>query len=165
MAVRKRANSWQYDFKLPGYRRQRKAGFKTRAEAREAERRAREDLISGRKRILFADAYEQYLSATTMKDRSRDSYRDLWPSIEPVLGHLFVEEVDTPAMDGNFPRYIGTQASRSTRSQAKRRFPWPRPNPEKATRLGEHKELAPRSSLAPHRAASARSRGSKWSIA
>ena len=54
MAVRKRANSWQYDFKLQGYRRQRRAGFKTRAEAHEAERRAREDLISGQKRIQFA---------------------------------------------------------------------------------------------------------------
>ena len=43
MAVRKRANSWQYDFKLQGYGRQRRAGFKTRAEAHEAERRARED--------------------------------------------------------------------------------------------------------------------------
>ena len=73
MAVRKRANSWQYDFKLPGYERQRRAGFKTKAEAHEAERRAREDLISGRKRVQFADAYEQYMSATTMKDRSRDS--------------------------------------------------------------------------------------------
>ena len=51
MAVRKRANPWQYDFKLQGYRRQRRAGFRTRAEAHEAEARAREDLISGRKRI------------------------------------------------------------------------------------------------------------------
>ena len=99
MAVRKRANSWQYDFKLQGYRRQRRAGFKTRAEAHEAERRAHEDLISGRKRIQFADAYEQYMSATTMKDRSRDSYGNLWPQIKPVLEHLFIEEVDTAAMD------------------------------------------------------------------
>ena len=56
-------------------------------------------LDSGRKRIQFADAYEQYLSATTMKDRSRDSYANLWPQIQPVLGHLFIEEVDTSAMD------------------------------------------------------------------
>ncbi len=114
MAVRKRANSWQYDFKLQGYARQRKAGFKTRAEAREAERRAREDLISGRKRTQFADAYEQYMSATTMKDRSRDSYGNLWPQIKPVLGHLFIEEVDTAAMDAlkrALPSRLGPEIS------------------------------------------------------
>ena len=27
------------------------------------------------------------MSATTMKDRSWNSYRHLWPQIEPVLGH------------------------------------------------------------------------------
>jgi integrase len=131
MAVRKRANSWQYDFKLQGYRRQRKAGFKTRAEAREAERRAREDLISGRKRVLFADAYEEYLSATTMKDRSRDSYRHLWPSIEPTLGHLFVEEVDTPAMDAlkrALPSHLGPKSvnNRLALVRAVLRFCWKR---------------------------------------
>lgn len=63
MAVRKLANSWQFDFTPQGYGRQRKAGFKTKAEAREAERQRRTDLISGRKRILFADAYTQYMSA------------------------------------------------------------------------------------------------------
>ncbi len=99
MAVRKLANSWQYDFTLQGYGRRRKAGFRTKAEAREAEQRAREDLIAGHRRVRFADAYEQYMSATAMKDRSRDSYGNLWPQIEPVLGHLFIEEVDTSAMD------------------------------------------------------------------
>ena len=99
MAVRKLANSWQYDFTLQGYGRQRKAGYRTKAEAREAERRAREDLIAGHRRVRFADAYEQYMLATTMKDRSRDHYAHLWPQIEPVLGPLFIEEVDTSAMD------------------------------------------------------------------
>ena len=131
MAVRKRANSWQYDFKLQGYRRQRRAGFKTRAEAHEAERRAREDLISGHKRIQFADAYEQYLSATTMKDRSRDSYGNLWPQIEPVLGHLFIEEVDTSAMDAlkrALPSRLGPKSvnNRLALVRAVLRFCWKR---------------------------------------
>ena len=131
MAVRKRANSWQYDFKLQGYGRQRRAGFKTRAEAHEAERRAREDLISGRKRIQFADAYEQYMSATTMKDRSRDSYGNLWPQIKPVLGHLFIEEVDTSAMDAlkrALPSRLGPKSvnNRLALVRAVLRFCWKR---------------------------------------
>lgn len=99
MVVRKLPNSWQYDFSIQGYGRQRKAGFRTKLEALEAERRAREDLITGRKRRRFAEAYEQYMSATSMKDRSRDYCRAQWRQIEPVLGHLFVEEVDTAALD------------------------------------------------------------------
>ncbi|MDH3656298.1 MAG: hypothetical protein OEN21_18720, partial [Myxococcales bacterium] len=131
MAVRKLANSWQYDFKLQGYRRQRRAGFKTRAEAHEAERRAREDLISGHKRVLFSDAYEQYMSATTMKDRSRDSYGNLWPQIEPVLGHLFIEEVDTSAMDAlkrALPAHLGPKSvnNRLALVRAVLRFCWKR---------------------------------------
>ena len=99
MAVRKLANSWQFDFTLQGYGRQRMAGFKTKTEAREAERQRRSDLISGRKRILFADAYAQYMSATTMKALSRDHWERCWPDIKPVLGHRFIEEVDTSALD------------------------------------------------------------------
>jgi hypothetical protein len=38
MTVRKLARSWQYDFTLDGHGRQRKAGFKTKAEACEAEK-------------------------------------------------------------------------------------------------------------------------------
>lgn len=99
MALRKLANSWQFDFTLPGYDRQRQAGFKTKAEAHEAERQRRTDLISGRKRILFADAYAQYMSATRMKALGRDHWERCWPDIKPVLGHRFIEEVDTSALD------------------------------------------------------------------
>ena len=99
MAVRKLARSWQYDFTLEGHGRQRKAGFKTKAEACEAQKQRREDLISGRKCVLFADAYDMYMTATTMKDRSRDSYEIHWQQIKPVLGHLFIEEVDTPILE------------------------------------------------------------------
>jgi integrase len=131
MAVRKLANSWQYDFTLQGYGRRRKAGFRTKAEAREAEQRAREDLIAGHKRVLFSDAYEQYMSATTMKDRSRDSYRNLWPQIKPVLGHLFIEEVDTTAMDalkGALPANLGPKSvnNRLALVRAVLRFCWKR---------------------------------------
>ncbi|MGB7476973.1 MAG: hypothetical protein WBM26_12225, partial [Polyangiales bacterium] len=56
-----------------GHGRRRKAGFRTKAEAREAERRKREELISGQKRFLMTDAYTKYVSATTMKAGSRDN--------------------------------------------------------------------------------------------
>jgi integrase len=99
MAVRKLPNSWQFDFKLPGHPRQRRGGYRTKAEATAAERQAREDLLLGRKRMTFAEAYEHYMVGTTMKDRSRDSYTLLWPEIEPVIGHLFIEEVTSAVMD------------------------------------------------------------------
>ena len=82
MAVRKLANSWQYDFTIPGYGRRRRAGFRTRAEAREAERQAREDQLAGRKRVRFAEAYKLYRSATRMKAPRRDRWDRCWPDIE-----------------------------------------------------------------------------------
>ena len=120
MAVRKRANSWQYDFKLQGYRRQRKAGFKTRAEARE-------DLISGRKCILFADAYEHYLSATTMKAIPIG----ICGPRSNLLGHLFIEEVDTSAMDAlkrALPSHLGPKSVNNQLAlvRAVLRFCWKR---------------------------------------
>ena len=45
MAVRKLANSWQFDFTLQSYGRQRRAGFKTKAEAREGIRAGKIRLI------------------------------------------------------------------------------------------------------------------------
>jgi integrase len=131
MAVRKLAKSWQYDFTLEGHGRQRKGGFRTKAEAREAEKQKREDLISGRKRILFADAYEMYMTATTMKDRSRDSYQGHWPQIKPVLGHLFIEEVDTPAIDvlkASLPSHLGPKSVNHRLSLVRTvlRFMWKR---------------------------------------
>lgn len=99
MAVRKLARSWQFDFTLQGHGRQRKAGFRTKAEALEAEQQLRSDLIAGRKRFSFADAYKMYMSATHMKALGRDHWERCWPDIKPILGHLFIEEVDTLAMD------------------------------------------------------------------
>jgi integrase len=131
MTVRKLARSWQYDFTLEGHGRQRKAGFKTRAEASQAEKRKREDLIAGRKRILFADAYEMYMTATTMKDRSRDSYKGYWPQINAVLGHLFIEEVDTHAIDilkASLPNHLGPKSINQRLSLVRTvlRFMWKR---------------------------------------
>ena len=99
MAVRKLARSWQFDFTLEGHGRHRKGGFRTKVEALEAERQRRSDLIAGRKRFSFAEAYEMYMSATHMKALSRDHWERCWPDIKPILGHLFIEEVDTLAMD------------------------------------------------------------------
>lgn len=88
MAVRRLDKSWQYDFTLEGHGRRRKAGFRTKAEAREAERRKREELISGQKRFHMADAYRMYLSATTMKPGSRDNCQRFWRDVESRIGHL-----------------------------------------------------------------------------
>ena len=99
MAVRKLARSWQFDFTLEGHGRHRKGGFRTKAEALEAERQRRSDLIAGRKRFSFAEAYAMYMSATHMKALSRDHWERCWPDINPILGNLFIEEVNTLAMD------------------------------------------------------------------
>jgi integrase len=99
MAVRKLALSWQYDFKLPGFGRQRQGGYQTKAEALLAEKTARETVLSGSRQMLFREGYEQYMVATRMKDRGRDAYEHVWKRIEPVLGHLYIEEVDTSALD------------------------------------------------------------------
>ncbi len=104
MAVRKLAQSWQYDFTIEGFKRQRTAGFRTRAEALLAERGGRERLLPGSRQVLFGEGYTQYMGATRMKDRARDSYEHLWKRIDPVLGHLYVEEVDTSAID-SFKQY------------------------------------------------------------
>jgi hypothetical protein len=87
VATRRLDQSWQYDFTLEGHGRQRKAGFRTKVEAREAERRKREELISGQKRFLMANAYRMYVSATTMKPGSRDDCTRLWRDLESQLGH------------------------------------------------------------------------------
>ena len=63
--------------------------------------------------MLFADAYDMYMTATSMKDRSRDSYEAHWQQIKPVLGHLFIEEVDTPAIDllkASLPTHLGPKS-------------------------------------------------------
>ena len=88
MTVRNNGHSWGYDFQIQGYGRHRKTTFRTRAEAVAAERRKRAEVLAGHRRVMFADAYQMYLDASTIKDRSRDSYESYWPQIEPTLGHL-----------------------------------------------------------------------------
>ena len=99
MAVRKLKKSWQYDFTLQDHGRQRRAGYRTKAEALEAERQRRKDLVMGRKRIQMKDAYAMYMSATAMKARSRDYYEHCWRTIEPSIGHYYIEEVTTSVID------------------------------------------------------------------
>jgi len=113
MAVRKLPNSWQYDFTIPGFGRQRQGGFTTKAEAALAEKRAREDLLSGARRLVFRDGHAEYMAATRMKDRSRDASEHLWKRIEPELGHLYVEDVDTSALDAfkrALPAHLGPKS-------------------------------------------------------
>ncbi|MFW5876098.1 MAG: tyrosine-type recombinase/integrase [Myxococcota bacterium] len=116
MVARRLSKSWAYDFTLPGHPRQRKGGFRTKAEAEAAERRAREDLLLGRKRVLFADAYDMYLAGTIMKDRSRDICDALWPEIRPSVGHLYIEEVTTAVMD-DLKRIVRQQLTARRRSK------------------------------------------------
>ncbi len=99
MSVRKLAKSWQYDFKLPLYPRERKGGFRTKAEALAAEKHAREVILAGGRETTFSEAYAKYMGATTMKARTRDGYEHVWKRIGPVLGHLFLEEIDTSRLD------------------------------------------------------------------
>ena len=100
MTVRKRERSWYYDFTLEGFGRHKKAGFRTKAEAEEAEKRKREELRLGRRRFTLAQAFEMYLSANKMKDRSRDTYRGHWRrDISPVLAHYSIADVATSPLD------------------------------------------------------------------
>jgi integrase len=113
MAVRKLLKSWTYDFTIPGFGRQRQGGFRTRTEAVLGEKRAREDLLSGSRRLVFRDGYAEYMAATRMKDRARDAYEHLWKRVEPELGHLYVEEVDTSALDAfkrSLPNHLGPKS-------------------------------------------------------
>jgi integrase len=131
MAVRRIDKSWQYDFTLEGHGRQRKAGYRTKAEATEAERRKREDLISGRKRYVLADACAMYMSATTMKVGSRDYYERCWNDLQPHIGHLHIEEVDTSAIDALKSKFSPTLGPKSVNNRlsllkAVLRFMWKR---------------------------------------
>src|SRR5262249_32225432 len=113
MGVRKLAQSWMYDFTLPGFGRQREGGYATKAEAMLAEKSAREALLSGARKLAFRDGYTQYMGATRMKDRGRDAYEHLWKRIDPVLGHLYIEEVDTSAIDNlksQLPDHLGPKS-------------------------------------------------------
>ena len=71
MAVRKLAKSWQYDFTVPGFGRERKGGYRTKAEAAAAERVARLALINGGAAIDFHEAYTAYMQASKRSVNTR----------------------------------------------------------------------------------------------
>jgi hypothetical protein len=53
------------------------------------------------------------MAATRMKDRARDAYEHVWKRIEPKLGHLYVEQVDTLALDAfkrSLPTHLGPKS-------------------------------------------------------
>jgi integrase len=53
------------------------------------------------------------MAATRMKDRGRDAYEHVWKRIEPQLGHLYIEEVDTSALDAfkqTLPGHLGPKS-------------------------------------------------------
>jgi len=120
-----------YDFTLDGHGRHRHAGFRTRAEACAAERQKREELLMGRKRFLLSDAYEMYMSATTMRPGTIDHRKRFWSQIEPCLGHLYIEQVDTSAIDElkqSLPDHLGPESinNRTKVVRAVLRFMWKR---------------------------------------
>lgn len=113
MAVRKLAKSWQYDFTVPGFGRERKGGYRTKAEATAAERAARLALINGGAAIDFRQAYAAYMQATSMKDRARDAYEHVWKRIEPELGYRLIEVIDTSLLDAfkmALPKHLGPKS-------------------------------------------------------
>lgn len=97
--VRRLAKSWQYDFKPPAGKRERKGGYRTRAAALVAGQERLRELETGARQITLAEAYATYMAKVKMKDRSRDTYEHHWTRIEPVLGHLYIEEVTTSELD------------------------------------------------------------------
>ncbi|MCP4599093.1 MAG: tyrosine-type recombinase/integrase [Proteobacteria bacterium] len=97
--VRRLAKSWRYDFKLPGHPRERKGGYRTKAAAFSAGQKKMLELEQGVVPITLSEAFEAYMGATKMKDRSKDSHRHHWERIESVLGHFLIEDIDTSALD------------------------------------------------------------------
>ncbi len=100
MSVSKDKNGkYKFSFTVPGHERQRGRGFKTKAEAQAVEERRRREIVSGARQVTFADAYTLYMEGTAMKARARDANERLWRQVYPSLGYLYLEEVDTSAMD------------------------------------------------------------------
>jgi len=97
--ARKLAKSWQYDFKLPNHPRERKGGYRTRQQALVEGRKLMDQLETGACQMTLEEAYNKYMASTKMKDRSIDCYKYMWNRIEPVLGHYYIEKVDTSALD------------------------------------------------------------------
>jgi len=63
--------------------------------------------------MLFSEAYSEYLESTSMKDRARDAYEHVWERIGPELGHLYIEEVTTSALDAfkrTLPEHLGPRS-------------------------------------------------------
>jgi integrase len=97
--IHRLAKSWQYDFQLPGQPRKRKGGFRTKAAALAAGEKLMRQLERGSSPITLSEAYKRYIGATKMKERSRDYYDHQMKYIEPVLGHMLIDDVDTMALD------------------------------------------------------------------
>jgi integrase len=100
MVIRKRGKGWQYDFWLLG-KRERKGRFRTKAEATAAEKLKREEMLSGKVKKTFREAYEAYIKSirarvavTTLEDFGRFMERE----IAPTIGHVLIGDVNTSAI-------------------------------------------------------------------
>lgn len=113
MVVGKRGAGFGYDFWLLG-KRHRKARFRTRGEAAAAEKLKREEVLSGKRKVTFAEAFEAYMAATTMAVTTREAYRKFYETnIARHLGPLFVEDVRLEALHkvkAGLPEHLGPKS-------------------------------------------------------
>jgi len=70
-----------------------------------------------------------YMSATTMKPDTIDHRKRFWSRTEPYLGHLYIEQVDTSAIDElkrSLPEHLGPEwiHNRTKVVRAVLRFMW-----------------------------------------
>lgn len=99
MVTRKRGAGYEFDFTLLG-KRYRKARFRTKAEAVAAEMRKREEVLSGKRRVTFGEAFDAYMQATKMAITTREGYQKFWDrDIRKHLAALYVEEVRVEAIN------------------------------------------------------------------
>lgn len=131
MVVRKNGQSYAYDFRLLG-RRHRKARFRTKGEAAAAEKLKREEVLSGKRRVTMAEAYEKYLASRKFATVTVDHYARFWErDIKRHLAHLYVEEARTEQIDAlkrTFPENWGPKSinQRLILVRAVLRFAWKR---------------------------------------
>ena len=129
--VRRLKKSWQYDFKLPDKKRERKGKFRTKAAAFEAGLQRMKVLQNNTEKITLKEAYETYVRVSQLKDRTRDTYSHHWGVIEPLIGHMYISEITTTVLDEfkvQLPSRLGprTMNHHLTLVRAVLRFMWKR---------------------------------------
>lgn len=132
MVTRKRGEGYEYDFRLLG-KRWRKGRFRTKAEATAAEKLKREELLTGKVRKTFREAYDDYVVGLKRRSRAAttlEHYQTFYDrTLGPALGHLYLTEVSTSvinAMKQKMPTSWGPKSvnQRLILLRAVMRFAW-----------------------------------------